>query len=225
MMPLSQGQILQNRYRIVRLIGQGGFGAVYRAWDMAVNRPCALKENLDISAEAQRQFEREATMLANLHHANLPRVTDYFFIAGQGQYLVMDFVEGQSLDDILAQKGQPLAEQEVLPWIEQVCQALHYLHHRTSPIIHRDVKPQNIVLTPDNQVMLVDFGISKLYDPQLRTTSGARAVSPGFSPIEQYGQGRTDARSDIYALGATLYTLLTNQIPPESVDRLAGSKL
>ncbi len=222
-MPLAQGQILQNRYRIVKLIGQGGFGAVYRAWDMSLDQPCALKENFDISAETQRQFQREANILASLRHPHLPRVTDHFFIPNQGQYLVMDFIEGQSLDEILTQRGRPLVESEVLPWFEQVCQAIDYLHNRTPPIIHRDIKPQNIVITPDNQAILVDFGISKLYSPQLKTTAGAQAVTPGFSPVEQYGQGRTDIRSDINALGATLYTLLTGQTPPEAVDLLAGS--
>ncbi len=220
-MPLSQGQMLQNRYRIAKLIGQGGFGAVYRTWDTSLDHPCALKENFDTSPEAQRQFKHEANILAGLRHPYLPRVTNHFFIPHQGQYLVMDFVEGRSLDEILTQKNWPLTEQQVLPWFEQVCQAVEYLHRRTQPIIHRDIKPQNIIITPDNEAILVDFGISKLYDPHLKTTSGAQAISPGFSPIEQYGQGRTDARSDIYALGATLYMLLTNQLPPESVNQLA----
>ncbi len=101
-MSLSQGQVLNNRYRIAKLIGQGGFGAVYRAWDISLNQPCALKENLDTSQEAQRQFYREATFLASLRHPNLPRVTDHFLIPGLGQYLVMDFVEGQNLADLLA---------------------------------------------------------------------------------------------------------------------------
>lgn len=219
-MPLSLGQVLHNRYRIVKLIGQGGFGAVYRAWDTALNQPCAVKENLDTSPEAQRQFQREATLLAGLRHPNLPRVIDHFLIPGQGQYLVMDYVEGRSLDEILDQKGQPLTERETLPWLEQVCDALEYLHNQNPPVIHRDLKPQNIIITPANRAMLVDFGISKVYDPQLQTTTGAQAVTPGFSPPEQYGQGRTDSRSDVYALGATLYTALTGQSPPDAIDRL-----
>lgn len=148
-MALTSGQTLNNRYRIVRLIGQGGFGAVYRAWDMSVNLPVALKENLDGSAEAQRQFQREAAVMALLRHPNLPRVTDYFSLPGQGQYLVMDFVEGQSLADLLQQRGAPFSAAEALPWVEQVCAALEYLHHLTPPIIHRDVKPQNVIITPE----------------------------------------------------------------------------
>ncbi|UCG23406.1 MAG: serine/threonine protein kinase [Chloroflexota bacterium] len=222
-MPLQTGQILDGRYRIVKLIGQGGYGAVYRAWDMSLQRPCAVKENLDTSQEALRQFEHEALLLAEVRHPNLPRVIDHFSIAGQGQYLVMDFVDGQSLEELLAQRGGPLTEQEVLPWIEQVCSALSYLHARRPAIIHRDIKPDNIIITPDGRAMLVDFGISKVYDPHLRTTIGAKAVTPGYSPPEQYGDETTDARSDVYALGATVYTLLTGQKPPESVRRLAGS--
>jgi formylglycine-generating enzyme required for sulfatase activity len=219
-MPLHTSQILKDRYRVVRPIGQGGFGTVYRAWDINLNIPCALKENLDTSEDAQRQFQREASLLATLRHPNLPRVTDHFFISGQGQYLVMDFIEGQSLAQLLEQQASPVNEAQALAWIEQVCHALDYLHNRTPPIIHRDIKPQNIIVTSAGQAMLVDFGISKLFDPLLRTSRGARGATPGFSPPEQYGQGNTDARSDIYALGATLYTLLTGQVPPDAIDRL-----
>jgi eukaryotic-like serine/threonine-protein kinase len=223
-MTLSIGQTLHNgRYRIVRLIGQGGFGAVYRVWDTVLNQPVALKENLDSSAVAQNQFEREAKLMAGLRHPNLPRVIDHFLIPGQGQYLVMDFVEGQNLEQLLQQRGRPFDEEDVLTWIEQVCGALSYLHSLSPPIIHRDIKPQNIIITPDNRAMLVDFGISKIYDTSLRTTVGAKAVTPGYSPPEQYGGGNTDERTDIYALGSTLYFLLTGQQPPESVQRVAGS--
>lgn len=221
-MALTSGQTLNNRYRIVRLIGQGGFGAVYRAWDLSVNLPVALKENLDGSAEAQRQFQREAAVMARLRHPNLPRVTDYFSLPGQGQYLVMDFVEGQSLAELLQQRGAPFGAAEALSWVEQVCAALEYLHHLTPPIIHRDVKPQNVIITPEGRAMLVDFGISKLFDPQLLTTMGAKAVTPGYSPPEQYGNAITDVRADVYAMGATLYSLLTAQDPPESVDLVLG---
>jgi len=224
-MPLSQGQLINNRYRIVKLIAQGGFGAIYRGWDLSLSRPCAVKENLETSPEAQSQFIREATMLANLSHHNLPRVTDYFTLAGQGQYLVMDFVEGEDLQDMLERTGEPLPEQRVLPWIEQVCSALSYLHQQNPPIIHRDIKPANVKITPSGQAMLVDFGIAKLYDPLSKTTAGARAVTAGYSPVEQYGQGRTDARTDVYALGATLYTVLTGCVPPESTQRVVEDQL
>lgn len=222
-MSLSIGQILQsNRYRIDALLGQGGMGAVYRAWDMSLNIPVAVKENLDASPEAQKQFGREAHILARLFHLNLPRVTDYFFIPGKGQYLVMDFVEGEDLQAMLNRLGA-LPEPQVLNWISQICDALAYLHSQSSPIIHRDIKPANIKIRPDGRAILVDFGIAKVYDPHLATTIGAKAVTPGYSPPEQYGGGTTDARSDIYALGATLYHLLTGQQPPESVQRMVAS--
>ena len=225
-MPLATGQILRDRYRIARLLGQGGFGAVYRAWDMNLDKLCALKENLDTSENAQRQFKREARMLSDLSHPNLPRVIDHFIIPGQGQYLVMDFIEGQDLQEKLAQAGGQLAEAQALDWIIQVCEALEYLHSQNPPVIHRDIKPANIKITPQGRAVLVDFGIAKAYDPAARTTVGARAVTPGFSPLEQYsGSGRTDARTDLYALGATLYMLLTGQAPPEAPDRNLGTAL
>ncbi len=204
-------------------MGQGGFGAVYLAHDLTLNRPCALKENLETSDEVRRQFMREAQLLANLNHPNLPRVIDYFILAGQGQYLVMDYVEGEDLQDMLDRTAQPLPEAQALDWIGQVCDALTYLHQHNPPIIHRDIKPDNIRITPRGQAMLVDFGIAKIFDGQAQTTAGARAFTPGYSPPEQYGKAPTDERSDIYALGATLYTLLTNQTPPDSVDLLTGS--
>ena len=220
-MPLTTGQILNNRYRIVRLLGQGGFGAVYRAWDLNLQKACALKENLDVSPTAQAQFQREAKILSSLTHSNLVRVTDYFTLPGQGQYLVMDLVEGDNLQSILQSSPHGLQESQVLPWIQQVCDALTYLHSHNPPVIHRDIKPANIRINSQGQATLVDFGISKLYDPFRATTMGARAVTPGYSPQEQYSMGLTDARSDIYALGATFYTLLTGQVPVESVLRTA----
>ncbi len=224
-MALATGIVLNNRYRIVKLIAQGGFGAVYLAWDLSLSRACAVKENLDTSPQAQQQFEREAKILANLNHPNLARVIDYFFIPGQGQYLVMDYVEGEDLQEMLDRSGGPLAENQVLPWITQVCEALEYLHGQNPPIIHRDIKPANIKITPQGQAMLVDFGIAKVYDPGKKTTIGARGVTPGYSPLEQYGRGGTDQRSDVYALGATLYCLLTGRVPCESIRRLQGDTL
>ncbi|MEW5871627.1 MAG: protein kinase [Chloroflexota bacterium] len=222
-MPLSAGQTLNHdRYRIDSLLGQGGMGAVYRAWDTTLDIPVAIKENLDASPEAQKQFNREASLLARLSHTNLPRVTDYFFIPEQGQYLVMDYVEGEDLQSMLNRLGK-LPTPQVLNWIAQICEALGYLHSQPSPIIHRDIKPSNIRIRPDGRAMLVDFGIAKVYDPHLATTVGAKAVTPGYSPPEQYGGGRTDTRSDIYALGATLYHLLTGQLPPESVQRMVSN--
>ena len=224
-MPLSTGQVLNNRYRIVKLLGEGGFGAVYRAWDLNLKRAFALKENFDLSPKSARQFEREATFLADLHHPNLPRVIDCFMIPEQGQYLVMDFIEGQTLDEILVKVGTPLPEAQVIPWIEQVCDALTFLHNQNPPVIHRDIKPANIKITPEGKAVLVDFGIAKAYLGQQQTTLGARAITEGYSPPEQYGHGVTDGRSDVYALGATFYHMLTGQIPVESVRRHLDSSL
>jgi serine/threonine protein kinase len=147
-------------------------------------------------------------------------VIDHFSIPEQGQYLVMDFVQGQSLYDILMHREEPVDEREALDWITQVCDALDYLHTQDQPIIHRDIKPQNIIATPEGLAVLVDFGLSKLYDEEIKTTSGAQGVTFGYAPPEQYGQGSTDERTDVYALGATLYAMLTHQRPPDAIKRI-----
>jgi|GEM_PF-1027867 len=214
-MPLQTGQILERRYRIETLLGQGGMGAVYRAIDLKFNAPVALKENLAVTPDSQRQFTREAGLLHQLRHPNLPRVTDHFSIPGQGQYLVMDHVAGEDLKCLIARQG-PLAEARALNLICQVLDALDYLHNRQ--VIHRDVKPANVKITPQGEVFLVDFGLAKVYDPGQETTIGARGATPGYAPPEQYGQGRTDARSDVYSAGAMLYTLLTGRVPPDALD-------
>ncbi len=218
-MPLTIGEIIHhNRYRIESLLGKGGMGAVYKGWDTNLDIPVAIKENLEVTPEAQKQFIREANMLAKLVHSNLPRVIDYFSIPDQGQYLVMDFIDGEDLHSMSTRLGQ-LPEPDVLGWIAQILDALAYLHSQPDPIIHRDIKPANIKIRPDGRAVLVDFGIAKFFDPKLATTMGAKAITPGYSPPEQYGGGSTDIRSDIYALGATLFTLLTGKEPPESVLR------
>jgi eukaryotic-like serine/threonine-protein kinase len=186
--------------------------------------PCALKENLDVSEQAQRQFAREASVLASLRHPNLPRVVDYFSVEGQGQYLVMDYIEGETLEDKVAQHG-PVSADQAVAWISQICDALAYLHSQEPPIIHRDVKPGNITITPEGQAMLIDFGAFKVYAPHLKTTVAARVVSPGYAPVEQYGTAATDARTDVYAVGATLYHILSGQEPLESIARLTGTPL
>ena len=214
-MPLQTGQVLEQRYRIEALLGQGGMGAVYRAVDLKFNTPVALKENMMVTPDAQRQFTREAGLLHQLRHANLPRVTDHFAVAGQGQYLVMDYIEGEDLKALLRRQG-PLPEHQALNWICQVLDALDYLHSRQ--VIHRDVKPANVKITPRGEVFLVDFGLAKVYDPGQETTIGARGATPGYAPPEQYGQGRTDARTDVYSAGATLYSLLTGLVPPDALE-------
>lgn len=222
-MPLEINQFIRaNRYRIDAYLAKGGMGAVYRGWDTSLNIPVAIKENLVTTETSQKQFSMEAQILARLSHPNLPRVTDYFIVPDIGQYLVMDYIEGEDLQQMLKRLGV-LPEPEALNWIAQVCDALAYLHSQPSPIIHRDIKPGNIKIKADGTAVLVDFGIAKVFDHATATTMGAKAVTPGYSPPEQYGNGTTDPRSDVYALGATLYTLLTGQQPPESIKRAVGS--
>ncbi len=224
---LGQGEVLQGRYRIIKVLGCGGMGAVYYAEDLRLNnRPVAVKENFDTSPEAAAQFRVEAELLANLRHPNLPQVFDYFVEPRTGkQYLVMDYIAGEDLEDIV-EKGGPLDERTALRIMFQVFDAVDYLHRQNPPVIHRDIKPSNIKVQPDGTSILVDFGIAKRYLPGRETVGAAAAVTPGYSPPEQYGQGITDQRSDIYALGATLYFALTGQVPPEAIERVThGDKL
>ena len=221
---LSRGMVLEGRYRIENELGRGGFGAVYHAWDTRLSKAVAVKENLDASAETQRQFAREATVLANLSHPNLPRVIDHFAVPEQGQYLVMDFVEGEDLFSLLERQAV-ISIKQAIEWMIQVTDALEYLHSQEPPVLHRDIKPSNIRITPKGKAMLVDFGLVKVSDPRLITTTGARAVTPGYAPPEQYGVGKTDTRTDFYALGATLYRLVTATEPLESVQRISGDRL
>jgi serine/threonine-protein kinase len=176
-MPLNTGEILEGRYRIDSLLGQGGIGAVYRAVDLKLNTLVAIKENRQFTPEAQRQFGREAGLLHQLRHPNMPRVTDHFFLPGQGQYLLMDFVEGDDLDQLLAYQGC-LSEAQALRIIDRVLDALAYLHGQD--IIHRDVKPANIKITPGGQVFMVDFGLARAKAALQSTTAGARGVTPGY---------------------------------------------
>jgi serine/threonine protein kinase len=230
---LRPGTLLRNRYEILSCVGQGGMGAVYRAADLRLEgRVCALKEIRpdpdlppEILAQAQRQFHQEASVLARLDHPNLPKVSDYF-TEGQREYLVMDFVAGPDLRQILEESlhaGRLLDEQRVLHWAEQLCDALSYLHSEDPPVLHRDIKPANIKETPGGLIKLVDFGLVKLM-----VTDEARTITVlqgrgtvAYTPLEQYGgdMGHTDARSDIYALGASLYHLLTGQPPADAKQR------
>ena len=220
-MPLQTGTRLHRRYRIEGILGQGGMGAVYKAFDINLGVYVAVKENLFTTDEYARQFRREATILASLRHASLPRVTDHFVIEGEGQYLVMDFIQGIDLRERLEDEGA-VSESECIPWFIDICDALAYLHSRNPPILHRDIKPGNIKIIPDGRAMLVDFGLAKVVDESGTTTTGAKAMTPGFSPPEQYGTGRTDARTDVYSLGATMYASLTATIPEDSLERAMG---
>ncbi len=217
-MTLERGTLLHKRYRIVEILGQGGMGSVYRAMDENLGVEVALKENLFTTDEYSRQFRLEAVILANLRHPNLPRVTDHFVIGEQGQYLVMDYIEGEDLRQRMERLGY-IPEEEAIQIGAAICDALAYLHSRKPPIIHRDVKPGNVKITPDGHIFLVDFGLAKVVQGSQATTTGARAMTPGYSPPEQYGTARTDARTDIYSLGATLYAALCGIIPEDGLAR------
>jgi serine/threonine protein kinase/Tol biopolymer transport system component len=218
-MALEKNSLLNNRYRILEILGQGGMGSVYRAVDENLGATVALKENLFPSEEYARQFRLEATILANLRHPNLPRVSDHFAVGEQGQYLIMDFIEGEDLRQRMERVGT-ISDEDAVQIGASICDALAFLHSRTPPILHRDIKPGNVKIAPDGHIFLVDFGLAKLVDESGKaTTTGARAMTPGYSPPEQYGTARTDARTDIYSLGATLYASLCGIIPEDGLAR------
>jgi serine/threonine protein kinase len=217
-MTLERGALLHKRYRIVEILGQGGMGSVYRAVDENLGVDVAVKENLFTTDEYARQFRLEAVILANLRHPNLPRVTDHFVIGDQGQYLVMDYIEGEDLRQRMERMGN-ITEDEAVLLGAAMCDALTYLHTRKPPILHRDIKPGNVKITPDGHIFLVDFGLAKVLHGSQATTTGARAMTPGYSPPEQYGTARTDPRTDIYSLGATLYAALSGIIPEDGLAR------
>jgi serine/threonine-protein kinase len=224
---LPTGTVLRSRYKIIEFISQGGMGAIYRAEDLRLEgRICAVKEMwTDVTAtsedleQVQAQFHREASVLARLDHPNLPKVSDYFTQENR-DYLVMDFVPGKDLKELMDQardRGETLQEDQVLGWARQILDALEYLHTQEPPVLHRDIKPANIKLTPAGTIKLVDFGLVKLMAPdEERTVTVLQGRGTAqYTPLEQYGgdTGHTDARSDIYSLGATLYHLLTNNPP------------
>lgn len=218
-MPLERDSLLHKRYRIVESLGQGGMGSIYRAVDENLGVDVAVKENLFTTDEYARQFRLEAVILANLRHPNLPRVSDHFVIEDQGQYLIMDFIEGEDLRQRMERLGLVL-EDDVIQIGAAICDALAYLHTRKPSILHRDIKPGNVKITPDGHIFLVDFGLAKIVNLENQaTTTGARAMTPGYSPPEQYGTARTDPRTDVYSLGATLYAALTGTIPEDGLAR------
>jgi serine/threonine protein kinase/Tol biopolymer transport system component len=218
-MTLEKNNLLHNRYRIIEILGQGGMGSVYRAIDERLGVAVALKENLFTTEEYMRQFRLEAVILANLRHPNLPRVSDHFELGEQGQYLVMDFIEGEDLRNRMDRLGM-ISEEDAAQIGAAMCDALAYLHSRKPPILHRDIKPGNVKITPDGHIFLVDFGLAKVYQGNNQaTTTGARAMTPGYSPPEQYGTARTDPRTDFYSLGATLYAALCGVIPEDGLAR------
>lgn len=208
-------------------------GSVYLAEDLRLEgRKCAVKAvridpNIEpaLIAELQHQFSREASILARLDHPNLPKVSDYFS-EDELDYIVMDYVAGKNLKELMDEarrNGRFLVEAEVLSWARQLCDALEYMHSQDPPVLHRDIKPSNIKLTPTGLVKLVDFGLVKLLSKDMSqtiTVLQGRGTA-AYTPLEQYGEddSHTDTRSDIYALGATLYHLLTNTPPADARQR------
>jgi serine/threonine-protein kinase len=229
---LNDGEVLRGRYKVRERIGQGGAGSIYLADDLRLEgRQCALKEveydralSENLLEEARKQFFREATILARLDHPNLPKVSD-FFSNGPRDYLVMDYVPGKDLRTMVLDARREkkfLPEQEVLGWAHQLADALNYLHTQEPAIIHRDIKPSNLKITPSGLLKLVDFGLVKIMAPEEITITVIQGQGTAlYTPIEQYGadEAHTDARADIYAFGATLYHLLTNEPPVDARKR------
>jgi eukaryotic-like serine/threonine-protein kinase len=230
---LAPGTVLRGRYRLVDLIGQGGGGAVYRAEDLRLNgRVTALKEirpdpgaSEALRSQAQEQFRREANTLARLDHPALPKVSDFFVDRG-ADFLVMDFVDGPDLRQVVDRARAAdtfLDEDRILGWVDQLLDVVAYLHGQDPPVLHRDIKPANIKLVAGERIKLVDFGLVKPLDPaDPRTLTVARGIgSLPYTPLEQYAgdTGRTDARSDLYAVGATMYHLLTGRPPATAQER------
>ncbi len=217
--PLAIGTVLKNQYRIVRLVGGGGMAWVYQVEELppGSGKLWALKElrpqtqDRTEQAVARDLFEQEAKLLRDLDHVNIPRIADFFEESGRA-CLVMEFIWGESLEKRLKAANAPLLETDVLCWAVQLCDALHYLHTRKPPIIFRDMKPSNAMVTNTGLVKLIDFGIARTYKVGKKRDTVAMG-SENYAAPEQWGKGQTDARSDVYALGATMYHLLANMAP------------
>ncbi|HEU5099650.1 MAG TPA: serine/threonine-protein kinase [Roseiflexaceae bacterium] len=220
---LPDNTLLQGRYLIVEQIGRGGMGAVYKATDTRLRATVALKETLVGGEMLLKAFEREAQLLAGLRHPALPRVSDHF-IEETGQFLVMEFIPGDDLATLLLKRGSPFPFGDVLRWGDQLLDALDYLHSRQPPVVHRDIKPQNMKLTDRGEIILLDFGLAKGAAMQTRVTgtSSIFGYTPHYAPLEQIQGTGTDPRSDLYSLAATLYHLLTGQAPIDALTRAAA---
>jgi hypothetical protein len=221
---LPQNAILQERYQILEPIGRGGMGAVYKALDLRLRAVVALKQTLLTGEVVRRAFEREAQLLAGLRHPALPKVSDHFTEAA-GQFLVMEFIGGADLGKLMSQRAGPFPTADVLHWADVLLDALEYLHGHSPPIVHRDIKPQNMKLTDRGEIILLDFGLAKGVAAQATrpgTTSSIFGYTPHYAPLEQIQGTGTDPRSDLYALAATLYHLLTAAPPPDALTRAAA---
>lgn len=222
-LPLAPDTVLQDRYRIVRQLGRGGMGAVYEALDQRLEITVALKETLSSESSMRKQFEREARLLAGMHHPALPRVSDHF-VEGNRAFLVMQFIGGVDLARIISQQPGPFPRDQVIAWADQLLDALIYLHSRDRQVIHRDIKPHNLKLTATGQIALLDFGLAKAQpaDASITASQAFFGYTRHYAPLEQIQDQHTDPRSDIYALGATLYHLLTGIKPPDAMVRASA---
>jgi serine/threonine protein kinase len=218
---LAPNTLLQNRYLIVRLLGQGGMGAVYQATDQRLGNTIALKQTFFTDEMMLKAFEREARLLASLRHPALPKVSDHF-TESNGQFLVMEYIAGNDLMTMLEKRGGPFNADQVVEWGDQLLGALAYLHGQHPPIIHRDIKPQNLKMTDQGQIILLDFGLAKGLPEQTLQFAAGQSIygyTPDYAPLEQIKAEGTEARSDLYALSATLHHLLTNLTPPSALTR------
>lgn len=231
MKPLPPNSMIQNRYLIVQPIGKGGMGEVYLSVDQRLGSAVALKRTFFTEDNTlAAAFEREARILARLRHPVLPKVIDHFVENGD-QYLVMEHISGDDLSKRLEAANKPFPLSWVMFWADQLLDALSYLHAHEPPIVHRDIKPQNLKLTDENHIVLLDFGLSKDFDTKSTSnplnSASVAGYSPHFASMEQIRGTGTDARSDIYSLSATLYQLLANVVPVDALtraDALLGGK-
>ena len=239
---LSSGiHLLDGVYQVNRVLGQGGFGITYQGVDTRLNRPVALKEffpegcwregtsvissgrwTLKTYSDAKQKFLQEGQTLGRFNHPGIVRVF-YYFEENNTAYMVMEYLQGRSLADLLRQRGGKLKESEALHYIQKICRGLEVLHK--SQFLHQDIKPDNVMLTKDERVVLIDFGAARDFNPR-SSQPFIPMFTPGYAPLEQYGQAlKFGTFTDIYALGATLYHLLTGVVPPSAVERAAGIEL
>ena len=218
---IETGKVLQQRYRIDKQIGQGGMGAVYVATDERFGSTVAIKETLFMDDNYRRAIEREARLLNSLKHAALPRVTDHF-IEDHVQFLVMEYISGEDLSHTLEDSSRPFPVEQVMTWADQLLDALDFLHNQTNPVIHRDIKPQNLKVAPNGQIILLDFGLAKGNPTDAGNQTASKSIfgySRNYASLEQIQGTGTDPRSDLYSLAATLYHLLTNHPPEDALTR------
>jgi predicted Ser/Thr protein kinase len=218
---IESGTTLQKRYRIDRQIGQGGMGAVYIATDQRFGSTVAIKETLYMDDNFRKAIEREARLLNSLKHSALPRVSDHFE-EDNGQFLVMEYIPGDDVGSMLDPEHPRFTLEQILKWADQLLDALDYLHNQVMPVIHRDIKPQNLKITPRGDMILLDFGLAKGNPTDAGHVTAAKSIfgySRNYASLEQIQGTGTDPRSDLYSLAATLYHLLTNTPPEDALTR------